>query len=140
MAFEFPDSPAVNDTYSVGSRTFKWTGSQWILTGGVITSAQLAADSVTSAKITDGAIVNADINAAAAIAYSKLNLSNSIVAGDITSGAVTAAKLANTAVTAGSYTATNITVDAQGRITSASSGTGFDSHDDQVFLATQIWG
>jgi urease beta subunit len=56
----------------------------WVITGGsgevqtaeiedgAITEAKLATDSVTSAKILDGTIVNADINAAAAIALSKL--------------------------------------------------------------------
>lgn len=61
-------------------------------------AADLAGNAVTSAKILDGEIVNADINAAAAIAYTKLNLSNSIVTGDITDGTILLADLASDSV------------------------------------------
>jgi hypothetical protein len=48
------------------------------------------ANNVGSTEINDGAIVNDDINAAAAIAYSKLNLTNEIVNADIDDAAAIA--------------------------------------------------
>lgn len=67
--------------------------------GTTATPLGLADNAVTSVKINDGAIVNADVNASAAIAYSKLSLTNSIQNGDILANAITTSKVANGTVT-----------------------------------------
>lgn len=82
---------------------------------GTFPNPTIANNAVTSAKISDGTITSADI------------LDATIATADLANGAVTAGKLANTAVTTGTYgSATEVSqiiVDAQGRITSASNVT-----------------
>lgn len=63
----------------------------------VINNARLGADAVTTDKILDGEIVNADVSASAAIAYSKLDLASSIVSGDIVDGTIVNADINATA-------------------------------------------
>lgn len=77
-----------------------------------VTGAKLAADAVDGSKIADDSV------------DSEHYVDGSIDTAHIADDAVTSAKLANTAVTPGSYTNTSLTVDAQGRITAASSGSG----------------
>lgn len=67
MPLTFPSSPSVNQTYTDGARTWQWNGTSWKIVTGA-----LGAGSVGSTELADGSIVNADINAAAAIALSKL--------------------------------------------------------------------
>ncbi len=71
MAFTFPSSPSVNQTFTINNRTYTWTGTVWEMTGGVITSQQIADDAVTSAKIAAGAVGESDI-ATGAVSSSKL--------------------------------------------------------------------
>lgn len=105
--------------YKIGNGSTAWNslsyGSiQGAISNNTITAAMIQSNAVTTAKILD----------------------ENVTTGKLANAAVTATKLANTAVTAGSYVQAMITVDAQGRLTSASSG----HEDDQIILSTQVFG
>jgi hypothetical protein len=56
MAIDFPNSPSVNDTYSVGGKTWYYDGTGWSLrsvltTSGTITTGDLADNAVAYAKL-----------------------------------------------------------------------------------------
>jgi hypothetical protein len=104
MAIDFPNSPSTNDQFTVGTTTWTYNGTAWVVSlgdasiaTGAITADKIAASAVTTAKILDANVTAGKI------------ASDAVITAKILDANVTAAKLASgAAVTNIGYTPANV--------------------------------
>ena len=103
-----------------------------LISDNAVTTVKISDNQVTTAKISDNQITTAKISDNQ-ITTAKIS-DNQVTTAKIADDAVGPDQLSNTAVTAGAYTSASITVDAQGRLTAASSGAGAATMKTMAFV------
>jgi hypothetical protein len=102
MAINFPDSPATNDVFTSGGRSWTWTGDTWqafvqAMSNGSITNDLIANTTITSAKIANATITATQI---ANTTITDTQIANAAVtSAKIANATITSAHIANTAIT-----------------------------------------
>ena len=69
MAINFPDSPANNDSFTVGTATWMYNGTSWVI---VVGETSIATDAITTDKIAASAVTSAKIAASPSLTGTPL--------------------------------------------------------------------